>query len=190
MQAVEYFRVFYVLNGFNGVTEAFETAVRPFVANLVETVSERLLVTNLGWVVRSDEVHRANCARRPVLLSPRAGTPPRRKTGTDAEVDRLVRTTMGLSVGNRERRPVHPVFSRPDPELALSRQLDLLRRMYGQGGEGLDDPRDNFEYIASRVVHVLEHGRPSELGMPRIAGREEILSAFFPPPGKTPAALA
>jgi hypothetical protein len=62
--------------------------------------------------------------------------------------------------------------------------------MYGKGDDGRDDPRDNFDYIASRAVHILEHGRPSEFGMPRIAGREEILSAFFPPSGRTPRALA
>lgn len=189
-QAVEYFRVYYVLNGFNGVTEAFDTAVKPFVENLVATVSERLVVTNLGWVVRSDEVHRANCARRPVLLTPPARRGDHRPTGADAELDRLLRTTMGLSLGKRERRPVHPVFERPDPDRTLGRQLDVLRRMYGKGDDGRDDPRDNFEYIAARAVHLLEHGRPSEFGMPRIAGREEILSSFFPSPGKTPRALA
>ena len=69
-RTVEFFRVLYVLNSFNGVDEAFDTAVKPFVENLVSTVSERMTLTNLGWVVKSDEVHLGNCRKRPVLLLP------------------------------------------------------------------------------------------------------------------------
>ena len=53
-RTVEHFRVHYVLNSFNGVEEAFDTAVKPFVENLVSTVSERMTLTNLGWIVKSD----------------------------------------------------------------------------------------------------------------------------------------
>ena len=53
-----------------------------------------------------------------------------------------------------------------------------------------DDPRDNFEYLTDRAVHLLTNARPSEFGMPRISGPREILHAFFPPGGATPAAMA
>jgi hypothetical protein len=56
----------------------------------------------------------------------------------------------------------------------------VLRKMYDRRPGQIDDPRDNFEYITNRAVHLLNHARPSEFGMPRIATKEEILKAFFP----------
>src|SRR5688500_469141 len=65
---IDEFRVHYVLNLFNGVDDSFQTAVKPFLDNLTRNVSARCGVTNLGWITRSDTVHRANCNRIPALL--------------------------------------------------------------------------------------------------------------------------
>jgi MinD-like ATPase involved in chromosome partitioning or flagellar assembly len=190
VETVEYFRVYYVLNLFNGVTEGFDTAIKPFIENLVQTVSERLLVTNLGWVVRSEAIHRGNCEKRPILLQPRPAHAATHQSKADQEFDRLVRNTLGLKMGQRAPKPVSPTILRPNAESALSDQLDVLRRMYDRHAGQNDDPRDNFEYLTDRAVHLLKHGRPSEFGMPRIFGHEEILRSFFPGGGRTPAALA
>lgn len=186
-QAIEYFRVYYVLNLFNGVTQGFESAVRPFVQNLMTTVSERLVITNLGWIVRSDEVHEGNCERRPLLLKPRAAAAAR-TSRADRELDRLVRDTLGLTLEKGPRRPVMPFPRKPDATKALDTQLDVLRKMYDRAGN--DDPRDNVEYLTDRAVHLLNHARPSEFGAPRLLSPEEILRSFFPGAGRTPAALA
>ncbi|HKC24749.1 MAG TPA: P-loop NTPase [Thermoanaerobaculia bacterium] len=187
---VEYFRVFYVLNLFDGVTEAFETAVKPFVENLITTVSERLVVTNLGWVVKSDAIHRANCERRPILLQPRPRPPAERRSAATLELEKLVRDTLGLHFERPPRREIPPIVKRPDPDRALAFELDVLKRMYDRGPGHADDPRDNFEYLTDRAVHLLTNARPSEFGMPRISGSNEILQAFFPPGGATPAVMA
>jgi MinD-like ATPase involved in chromosome partitioning or flagellar assembly len=188
---VENFRVFYVLNLFNGVTEAFETAVKPFVSNLTATVSERLIVSNLGWVVKSDAIHRANCERRPILLQPRPKPPVETPTAVELELDRLVRETLGLHLEKAPRREIPTTIKRPDPDRALAFELDVLKRMYDRGpGHSADDPRDNFEYLANRACHLLTNARPLEFGMPRISEPAEILRAFFPPGGATPAVMA
>ena len=184
-RTVEHFRVHYVLNSFNGVDEAFDTAVKPFVENLVSTVSARMTLTNLGWIVRSDEIHLGNCRKRPVLLSPRDGYAAPHATRGDMALDALIRETAGLTVETKKLKPVLPVPARPDPESALARELDALNRMYHRRGNR-DDPRDNFEYITARAFHLLTHARPSEFGTPRLCGPAEILHSFFPHPA-TPA---
>lgn len=191
-QTIEYFRVYYVLNLFNGVTEGFDTAVKPFIENLVSSVSERLLVTNLGWVVRSEAIHRGNCERRPILLQapPDPAAAAEKKTAAERELERIMRDTLGLATEKVVRKAILPVVKKPDPTDALSRQLDVLRKMYDRRPGQSDDPRDNFDYITSRAVHLLTHGRPSELGMHKICGPEEILRSFFPPGGGTPSAIA
>lgn len=178
-RTVEHFRVHYVLNSFNGIDEAFDTAVKPFVENLVATVSERMTLTNLGWVVKSDEVHLGNCRKRPVLLSPRDGRASPHPTRGEKALDALIRETTGLSIEPKKPKPVLPVPTRPDPEGALARELDALNRMYHRKGDR-DDPRDNFDYLTARVVHLLERARPSEFGTSRLCGPAEILRSFFP----------
>jgi MinD-like ATPase involved in chromosome partitioning or flagellar assembly len=181
-QTIEHFRVFYVLNQFNGVTDGFETAVRPFVKNLVETVSERLAVTNLGWVVHSDEIHAANCARRPILLTEPEARRRARPSGTDQALDQLVRDTFGLDARKGKGRQLLPVPGHPRTDDVLSDQLDILHRMYGQHGRNgqNEDPRDNFRYVASRAIHLLESRHPSEFGAPRLLDPLEIRRLFFP----------
>ncbi len=186
VEAVEDFRVFYVLNLFDGVHEAFDTAVKPFVSNLVETVSERLQLTNLGWIVRSDEVHRGNCERRPILLKPRNHVRHEpHASKADRELEKLVRETLGIGLAPPPKKPVVPAPHRPDAESALADQLDVLRRMYDGSHGGGQDPRDNVDYLTDRAVHVLRHARASEFGMTRIARHEEILRSFFPPGGSS-----
>src|SRR5216684_1359280 len=67
-QTIDEFRVHYVLNLFNGVDDSFNTAVKPFIDNLTSNVSSRVGVTNLGWITRSDAVHRANINKIPAVL--------------------------------------------------------------------------------------------------------------------------
>jgi MinD-like ATPase involved in chromosome partitioning or flagellar assembly len=186
-RTVDHFRVHYVLNSFNGVDEAFDTAVRPFVENLVATVSERLTLTNLGWVVKSDEIHLGNCRKRPVLLAPRDGHGPAHATRGEKALDALIRETTGLVAEPKRTKPILPVPSRPDPESALARELDALNRMYHRKGNR-DDPRDNFEYVTARALHLLRHARPSEFGTHRLCGPSEILRSFFPDDATSPTA--
>ena len=188
--AVEYFRVYYVLNNFNGVVDAFDSAVKPFIENLVSTVSERLVVANLGWVVKSDAIHRGNCEKRPILLQPKSVQALMAKQSqAETELDHIVRSTLGLKT-EKKKTPILPKNRTPNADDALSHQLDTLRKMFDRRGSEGDDPRDNFEYITDRAMHLLNQARPSEFGMPRIAGSEEILRTFFPKSGATPAAMA
>ncbi|MFP5247153.1 MAG: AAA family ATPase, partial [Thermoanaerobaculia bacterium] len=92
---IDEFRVHYVLNLFNGVEDSFNTAVKPFLDNLTRNVSARCGVTNLGWITRSDAIHRANCNRLPALLLPEV----KKKVMKPAELD--IRSLVGLEPPRR-----------------------------------------------------------------------------------------
>ena len=174
---VEYFRVYYVLNMFNGVRESYETAVEPFVENLVENVSARLNVTNLGWILKSDRIHDANCRRRPILLAPDAVSGPRESSAVDREVSELERRFLHLKIDKPARaerpRSLPPI----DPRRAVLDQLDSLRAMYAdQQASGV---KENFAYITQRALHLIEGMRASEFGETKICRPEEILHQFF-----------
>ena len=182
---IDEFRVHYVLNLFNGVEDSFNTAVKPFLDNLTQNVSARCGVTNLGWITRSEAIHRANCNRVPALLLREEKKKPRKP----AELD--IRAMVGLEPPRSSRRVVEssslqgesPSKTRrledssthlDDP---LSRQLETLKAMFEQKKD--DDYYANFDYVTQRTLFTMKNRRASELGDVRVYTPQEMLSSLF-----------
>jgi len=178
------FRVHYVLNQFDGVEESHERAVVPFVRNLAESVSPRLDMTQLGWVVRDERLHRANCDGRPLLLANEAPSParsraPRRTSGADAvqaELESLRSAYLG--VDRRAPKRAQVVAARRAPEAGvdalLDEQLDSLRTMFGDRRR--DSVLDNFSYCVFRALSLMQAPRlPTEFGMTQLASADQLV---------------
>jgi hypothetical protein len=167
------FRVHYVLNLFNGVEDSFNTAVRPFLDNLTRNVSARCGVTNLGWITRSDAIHRANCNRIPALLLPES-----KKTVAKQELD--LRALVGLEPPRRAGASKTATEVPATPQALddhLSRQLSTLKTMFDQKKN--DDYYANFEYVTQRTLFTMKTRRPSELGDVKIYTPPQMLSSLF-----------
>jgi MinD-like ATPase involved in chromosome partitioning or flagellar assembly len=171
---IDEFRVHYVLNLFNGVDDSFETAVKPFIENLTSNVSSRPGVTNLGWITKSEAVHRANCNRVPALLMPE-----QEKARKRDRVARELENIRALAIGIEPQRqsPNEPVMYNIDLTDPLTRQLEVLKTMFEQR-KG-DDYFANFDYIAQRAMFTMKNRRPSEFGDTRIYQPQEMLNALF-----------
>jgi MinD-like ATPase involved in chromosome partitioning or flagellar assembly len=174
---LETFRIHYVLNLFSGVDESFDAAVKPFLRNVIDHVSSRCRVTNLGWITRSDTIHRANSARVPALLyhddAPQSGAS---ADAWEAELEDLRITAIGLEPPRRRSSPrAERTRAREDDPLA--QQLDVLRTMFAERKS--DDFRANFEYIAHRALFTMRTRRPGEFGDARIYSPEEMLRVTF-----------
>ena len=172
---IDDFRVHYVLNLFNGVEDSFQTAVKPFVENLTANVSAHCGVTNLGWITRSEAIHRANCNKiPPLLLTPEKKTSKKDRIAQELEDLRI--TAIGLEPPRRgeakSRRAVAAVAADP-----LARQLETLRMMFEQKKD--DDYFANFEYACQRALFTMKTRRPSEFGDVRIYRPGEMLDHIF-----------
>jgi MinD-like ATPase involved in chromosome partitioning or flagellar assembly len=170
---LDYFRVHYVLNLFNGVEDAFDTAVKPFIDNLTRNVSARVGISNLGWITRSEAIHRANCNRIPALLLPRDGQ--KKPSHAEEELEELRLTVLGLDP--LKKKPLKQQPKSDDPGNHLSRQLDVLKTMFTQKKD--DDYHSNFEYITQRALYTIQSRRPSELGDTKIYTPREMLTTLF-----------
>jgi MinD-like ATPase involved in chromosome partitioning or flagellar assembly len=175
---IDEFRVHYVLNLFNGVEDSFNTAVKPFLDNLTQNVSARCGVTNLGWITRSDVIHRANCNRVPALLLREE----KKKKAKPAEID--IRAMVGLESPNlrasRSPKEATKRMGGPDDKVAddpLSRQLETLKAMFEQKKN--DDFYANFEYVTQRTLFSMKTRRASELGDVRVYTAQEMLASLF-----------
>jgi len=174
---IDEFRVHYVLNLFNGVEDSFQTAVKPFLDNLTHNVSARCGVTNLGWVTRSDAIHRANCNRIPALLLRDEKKSKKAPTNLD------IRAMVGLiDPPSSKKRPSGGAAGSQPAEAAtendpLSRQLATLKSMFEQKKD--DDYYANFDYVTQRTLFSMKNRRPSELGDVRIYRPDEMLASLF-----------
>ncbi|HUP44220.1 MAG TPA: P-loop NTPase [Thermoanaerobaculia bacterium] len=172
--AVDFFRVHYVLNLFNGVESSFETAVKPFIDNLTHHVSSRVAITNLGWITRSDAIHRANCDRIPALLL----RPDRKHPQKDRIAQQLEDLEMmALGLEPMKKKPLRPVANSADPGDHLARQLDVLKTMFAQKKD--DDFNANFDYISQRALFTMDTRRASEFGDVNIWQPREMLATLF-----------
>jgi MinD-like ATPase involved in chromosome partitioning or flagellar assembly len=178
-QTIDEFRVHYVLNLFNGVDDSFNTAVKPFIDNLTSNVSSRVGVTNLGWITRSDAIHRANCNKIPALLL-REGEKKKATKPADRvaqELDEL-RMAIGLEPPRKQQKSARGAASpQADPGDHLTRQLDVLRTMFDQKKD--DDYYANFDYVSQRALFTMKNRRPSEFGDVRVYTPPEMLSNLF-----------
>ncbi|HKR63579.1 MAG TPA: P-loop NTPase [Thermoanaerobaculia bacterium] len=175
---IDEFRVHYVLNLFNGVEDSFNTAVKPFLDNLTRNVSARCGVTNLGWITRSDAIHRANCDRLPAILLPHVKKKETKKADRVAQqLEDLRVTAIGLDPPKKTQAAVVPLESLASLDDHLTRQLDVLKTMFDQKKD--DDYYANFDYVTQRTLFTMKNRRPSELGDVRIYTPQEMLENLF-----------
>lgn len=173
---IDEFRVHYVLNLFNGVDDSFNTAVKPFLDNLTRNVSARCGVTNLGWITRSDAIHRANCNRLPALL---LREEQKSKRASALELDDI-RAMVGLEPPRKQAAAPAPPGSRAAAVAEndhLTRQLATLKSMFEQKKD--DDFYANFDYVTQRTLFSMKNRRASELGDLRIYTPGEMLATLF-----------
>jgi len=169
------FRVHFVLNLFHGVDDSYQTAIRPFIQNLTGNVSSHCGISNLGWVTKSDAIHKANCRSVPALLAI-DGDRKKPKDRIAQELEDLRITAIGLEPAKKKQHALAREKS-ADPGDHLSAQLDTLTQMFDQ--RRTDDYRANFEYICQRSLFTMKTRRSNEFGDTRIYRPGEMLDAIF-----------
>ncbi|MBN2369431.1 MAG: AAA family ATPase [Vicinamibacteria bacterium] len=173
--AIDSFVVHFVINRFNGIRESYETAIKPFARALAENVTAHLAIEHLGWVVSHAKIDESNVRRVPVLIAKEDRAPAR----ADSAMNELSR--LAARYGKPRPAPARkPKAARADGAHVaapyLDGQLDMLRRM--QDDLGGVTYRENFLYIAYRVLHMIDSRRPGDFGDTRLYKRSEIAQAL------------
>jgi len=179
-EIVDSFTVYFVLNLFDGVKESFEGAVAPFLTCLQRDISAHIKTYNLGWVVASPDVHRANCERIPLVLQAgreAAGEPER--DPITAQLDEL-EISLGLAPRAKAKpaqAPLKDFLLSVDPHRALAEQLEILTAMHRS--TAAMHARDNFAYIVRRALHLLSTAAPDQFGQRRLLTPQELVETLL-----------
>lgn len=164
------FRIFYVLNRFNSVTDSVEKIIRPFTESIQRSISPYLKMINLGWIVEDERFTQSATQRIPLLLQPAEHKVPHRKMDGDllnqwmAELKKefapIPRPARGHGHAAAVAAPPPP---RPAPAKdALEQQLVLLKAMFEN--QEKKDFRLNLDYVTQRTLHLMRHGRFDDFG--------------------------
>lgn len=180
---VQSFKVYFVLNMFNGIEESYETAVRPFIEYLTQSLSAHLGIVNLGWIVHDPEIHRANCARRPILLETSSEKTPSAPPEDSVLAQLEAIECLALGQPASPRPAASPELRDEIRELTeaapLEHQLRILNAMYRV--TGALQVRNNFAYIAHRVLHLIRDLPSGTFGQPRVLNPRALMDAMAPP---------
>ncbi len=168
--AIEHFRVYFVLNMFDSIEESTESVIRPFVENIYETVSGKVSIHNLGWIVRSEEVFRSTEEAVPFMISNYYRK--KNKHASARKKDEELRSLLGLTPRKRKRASEKTVATADE----VHHQVDLLKRMYMNGAG--NDPATNLRFITERTLNVTD-STLHRFGMHHIHTNEQFLDRFF-----------
>ena len=165
------FKIYYVLNRFNSVTDSVEKIVRPFTESIQRSISPYLRMINLGWIVEDERFLKSSTQRIPLLLQPAEHKAPARKMEANllnrwmAELKKefapLPRPAHAASQPAAAVAAPPPRRSGP-PKDALEQQLVLLKAMFEN--QDRKDFRLNLDYITQRTLHLMRHGRFDDFG--------------------------
>lgn len=163
--AIKDFKIYYVLNRFNGIRESAESVVTPFAKRLSETVTEGLRMMNLGWVMDDDEINRLTAQRIPAILD--RVQPSRTDARPRDHVDDRLRELRQLYVGLGKTHAQVAAPKKIEKATAatagtLDEQLQVLRTMYDS--ESKKGYRENFHYITLRTLYLIRERAVEEFG--------------------------
>jgi len=168
--AIEHFRVYFVLNMFDSIEESTDTVIKPFVENIYSTVSDKVIIHNLGWIVRSEEIYRSTVDAVPFEIANHY-----RKTKAENrrnQKDSKLRSLLGLEPAKKTRKKVKTESTSEE----INHQVDLLKKMYMNGAG--NDPATNLSFVTDRTLNIAQ-STVQRFGMRNIYTNEHFLQKFF-----------
>lgn len=163
------FKIYYVLNRFNSVTDSVEKIVKPFTVSIHRSISPYLRMINLGWIVEDERFTKSASERIPLLLQPSDHKVAPRKMDNDvlnhwmAELKKeFAPLPQPSRIPKRQSTAVISHGTSAPPKDALEQQLVLLKAMFEN--QDRKDFRLNLDYVTQRTLHLMRHGRFDDFG--------------------------
>ncbi len=177
---IRHFDVFYVLNRFDGIEDSFHKIIQPFVENISRSLSPKMNIQNLGWIIESQAYNQSNVDRMPYLLRPPKMKEKKIDEGSvlDDKLNELyVLSGLKRKTEARQNKVVEKTKAVDfDTSDALLSQLDSIEKLYGDATNS--NVRQNFDYIVSRIRYQLQAGMVANLGERRLYKKGDTVPLF------------
>ncbi len=165
-QFIENYKVYFVLNQFDSVQESADKVIKPFVERIYSSISPKISVNNLGWLIEDGEIRKSVEYGLPYLLMQHY-----RKKQEHKKLNSWY-SELKSSVGINEKKYKKDIDIKEITGNEIDRQLNLLNKMYTNGcGK---DPLTNLDFIVEEIKRI-GLSSAQDLGMRGILSNQEIL---------------
>jgi flagellar biosynthesis protein FlhG len=164
-QLVKTYKVYFVLNRFDSLQESAENIVKPLVEEIGRSMSRKISIHNLGWVVEDDKIRKSGEYGIPYMVMQHYKK--KKKNEEEERWDAYLRKMVGVGVKEVEEE------SKFSSDNEVTRQLDILGKMYVQGAG--KDPETNFDFLGERIKDITRSSI-HDCGMKRILTPDVILN--------------
>ena len=170
-QFVENYRVYFILNQFDSVQESADKIIKPFVEKVYASISSKISITNLGWLIEDREIEKSVEYGLPYLLMQHY----RKKQEEIKLKSWYSELTSSVGINKKKvKKDVDDIHEIMDDE--IGRQLNLLNKMYTHGFS--KDPLANLDFIVEGIK-AIGLSSTQDLGMRRILTNQEIRRNFY-----------
>ena len=169
-QFVENYRVYFILNQFDSVQESADKIIKPFVEKVYASISSKISITNLGWLIEDREIEKSVEYGLPYLLMQHY-----RKKQEEMKLNSWY-SELKSSVGINKKKVKKDVDIHEIMDDEIGRQLNLLNKMYTHGFS--KDPLANLDFIVEGIK-AIGLSSTQDLGMRRILTNQEIRRNFY-----------
>lgn len=161
------FKIYYVLNRFNSITDSVDKIIRPFTDAIHRAISPYIRIINLGWIVEEERFLKSAARKIPLLLMSNEPKPSSRKTDPDMVTKWMKELKKEFAPLPRPARissaaPTAVTIERTASVDPLEHQVSLLKTMVQN--QDRKDYRLNFDYITQRSLHLMKSGRFDDFG--------------------------
>lgn len=155
------FKVYYILNQFNGLTQCIEKVIKPLADSIKSRVSSYVQLINLGWIIYDEAILEAASKKIPALLYKKEGDEKRelmddpfkkleqiRKSFLPSKS--LIKKTAKANSENEYNK----ININIDP--LLNSQLEILKAMLADN-EKMPDFKKNFDFITRHTLYIMKN---------------------------------
>ena len=165
---IQNYRVYFVMNRFDSLEESAKNIIEPFTGRIGESVSAKVAIHNLGWLVEDPAVQAASEEGIPYILMQYYRR--KRKAEEEERWDAYLHKMMGVDYKTSARQ------SETRSPNQVIRQLEILENMYAHNAG--HDPLANIDFITERVKDVTISSI-HQCGMKQILPLEKLLDTVL-----------
>ena len=167
---IKNYRVYFILNQFDSVQESADKIIKPFVEKIYASMSSKISITNLGWLIEDREIKKSVEYGLPYLLMQHY-----RKKQEEIK-SKSWYSELESSIGINKKNVKKDVDIHEIMDDEIGRQLNLLNKMYTHGLS--KDPLANLDFIVEGIK-ATGLSSAQDLGMRRILTKREILRKYY-----------
>jgi len=152
------FKVYYILNQFNGLNQCIEKVIKPLADSIKNRVSSYVQLINLGWIVYDKTILEAGSKKIPALLYKKEIIKKELKDEPFIKLEEIRKKFLPskLKIESHYPSTIKEINDTSKIDPLLDAQLEVLKAMLSEN-ETMPDYKKNFDYITRHSLYIMKN---------------------------------